>query len=90
MCREPRRVLAMLVRAIGVPIDRYSHEQIELLRDFVPVLKQSRGADGQPLAIDCYAIDISFDAITDPQERRCFRDPCEERRAEHRAGGPVA
>jgi NTE family protein len=71
---NPPNVLSMLVRAVGVPIDRYSYEQIELLRDFVRALQQSRGADGQPLAIDFYAIDINFDAIADPQERSYFRN----------------
>jgi len=64
----------MLVRATGVPIDRYSYEQIELLRDFVHALQGTRGPDGQPLAVGFYAIDISFDAIADPDEKRYFRN----------------
>jgi NTE family protein len=71
---EPPNMLSMLVRAAGVPIDRYSYEQIELLRDFVNALRSTQGVNGQPLAIDFYAIDINFDAITDPQERRYFRN----------------
>jgi NTE family protein len=71
---SPPNVLSMLLRAIGVPIDRYSYEQIELLRDFLRTLQQTSGADGQLLAIDFYAIDINFDAITDPEERRYFRN----------------
>lgn len=71
---KPPNMLSMLVRATGVPIDRYSYEQIELLRDFVRTLQQTRGADGQLLAVDFYAIDINFDAISDPQEKRYFRN----------------
>lgn len=71
---KPPNVLSMLVRAAGVPIDRYSYEQVELLRDFVRTLQQSRGADGQALAIDFYAIDINFDAIADVEEKRYFRN----------------
>jgi len=70
----PPNVVSMLVRATGVPIDRYSYEQIELLRDFVRALQGTRGPDGQPLAVEFYAIDISFDAIADPDEKRYFRN----------------
>ena len=70
----PPNVVSMLVRATGVPIDRYSYEQIELLRDFVRAMQSIRGSDGQPLAIEFYAIDINFDAIADPQEKRYFRN----------------
>jgi len=66
--------VSMLIRATGVPIDRYSYEQVELLRDFVRALQGIRGLDGQPLAIEFYAIDISFDAIADPEEKRYFRN----------------
>ena len=71
---SPPSGVTMLVRATGVPIDRYSYEQIELLRDFVRALQKLHGTDGQPLAIEFYAIDINFDAIADPEERRYFRN----------------
>ena len=70
----PPNVVSMLVRATGVPIDRYSYEQIELLRDFVRAMQSIRGPDGLPLAIEFYAIDINFDAIADPEEKRYFRN----------------
>ena len=70
----PPNVVSMLIRATGVPIDRYSYEQIELLRDFVRAMQSIRGPDGQPLAIEFYAIDINFDAIADPEEKRYFRN----------------
>jgi NTE family protein len=70
----PPNVVSMLIRATGVPIDRYSYEQVELLHDFVRSMQDIRGPDGQPLAIEFYAIDINFDAITDPEEKRYFRN----------------
>ncbi len=70
----PPNVVSMLIRATGVPIDRYSYEQVELLRDFVRAMQRVRGPDGQPLAIEFYAIDINFDAIADPDEKRYFRN----------------
>ena len=38
--------------ATSVPTDRYSYEQVELLRDFVRALQHPRGGDGQPLAVE--------------------------------------
>ena len=71
---KPPNVVSMLIRATGVPIDRYSYEQVELLRDFVRALQRLRGPDGQPLAVEFYAIDINFDAIADAEEKRYFRN----------------
>jgi NTE family protein len=71
---KPPNVVSMLIRATGVPIDRYSYEQVELLHNFVRALQRLRGPDGQPLAVEFYAIDINFDAIADPEERRYFRN----------------
>jgi NTE family protein len=70
----PPNVVSMLIRATGVPIDRYSYEQVELLRDFVGAMQRVRGPDGRPLAIEFYAIDINFDAIADRDEKRYFRN----------------
>jgi NTE family protein len=71
---SPPNVVSMLIRATGVPIDRYSYEQIELLRDFVRTVQSINGPEGLPLAIEFYAIDINFDAIADPAEKRYFRN----------------
>jgi NTE family protein len=71
---KPPNVVSMLIRATGVPIDRYSYEQVELLRDFVREMQHLRGSDGQPLAVEFYAIDINFDAIADTEEKRYFRN----------------
>jgi NTE family protein len=71
---KPPNVVSMLIRATGVPIDRYSYEQVALLHDFVRALQQMPGSDGQPLAVAFYTIDINFDSITDAEERRYFRN----------------
>lgn len=71
---KPPNVVSMMIRATSVPIDRYSYEQVELLRDFVRALQHPRGGDGQPLAVEFYAIDINFDAIADPEQKRYFRN----------------
>jgi len=83
---NPPSAVLMLIRAIGVPIDRYSYEQVELLRDFVRVRQHLRGPDGQLLMGEFYAIDVNFDAIADPEEKRCFRKPADGLRAERPAG----
>ena len=79
-------VVWMPLRAGGAPIDRYSDEQVELLRDFVRVRQHLRGPDGQLLMGEFYAIDVNFDAIADPEEKRCFRKPADGLRAERPAG----
>jgi NTE family protein len=71
---DPPNVVSLLIRATGVPIDRYSYEQLELLRDFVRAAQRLQGDASQRFAIDFYAIDINFDAIRDPEEKRYFRN----------------
>ncbi len=71
---DPPNVVSLLIRATGVPIDRYSYEQLELLRDFVRASQRLQGAAAPQVAIDFHAIDINFDAIRDPDEKRYFRN----------------
>lgn len=77
-------VVASIVQAAGVPIDHYSYESIELLKDIVErwnklrelaVLRARVAGDPAPEVLAdfrFYAIDISFYAIPDPEERRYF------------------
>jgi NTE family protein len=82
---RPPNDLVILLKATGVPIDRYSYESVELLKDIIArwqtirTLKQS-GAfanAGNPALgravnvpdIELYAIDVSFSAHPDPTER---------------------
>ena len=77
--------VAILIKAAGVPIDRYSYEAVELLKDLMArweTVRQFKAAGafanaGDPALaratdvpeIDLYAIDVSFDAHPDPAER---------------------
>ena len=76
--------LAILIKATGVPIDHYSYEAIDLLRDTVARWQATRRiresgalAGNKDLAIaqfvnapnvDLYAIDVSFPALKDKAE----------------------
>ncbi len=81
---RPPNDLQILLKATGVPIDRYSYEAVEILKDIVArwdtvrelresgALRGGRGAKGQGIDvpdIDLYAIDVSIDAHPDPKER---------------------
>jgi NTE family protein len=76
--------LPILIKSAGVPIDRYSGEQVEQLRDIEARWKTLRrvrdlpgfNRDDPALAfvrnapdIDLYAIDVSFKALKDAKER---------------------
>ena len=85
----PPSIVSQLVQASSVPIDHFSFESVELLRDIA-----ARWADRRELAIarrvdagqsrteaeasvpriTFDAIDVSFDAIEDPSERREFME----------------
>jgi NTE family protein len=82
--RPPNDAL-ILLKAAGVPIDRYSYEAVELLKDLIArwqtlrsLKEASAFASGGNAAlgratdvpdIDLYAIDVSFEANPDPKER---------------------
>ena len=86
---SPPGFVSQLIQASSVPIDRFSFESVELLRDIA-----ARWADRRELAIarrvdagqsrteaeaaipriTFDAIDVSFDAIEDPAERREFME----------------
>jgi NTE family protein len=80
-------VFSQLLQSSSVPIDRYSYESVELLKDMVHgwtvkrelMIARARlagQAEAQASAsvpdIDVFAIDVSFDAIADPKERAYF------------------
>jgi len=87
---RPPNDLVILLKATGVPIDRYSYEAVELLKDIVArwkVLRQVRdtkafqvGASGnlREVAdvpdIEIYPIDVSFEALTDKDEIAYLND----------------
>ncbi len=82
---QPPGTLQILVKAAGVPIERYSYEAVELLRDTIlrwQTFRSLRAASAFPSGnnpllaravdvpdIELYAIDVSFAALPDPVER---------------------
>jgi NTE family protein len=80
----------ILLKATGVPIDRYSYEAVELLKDIIArwkTFRQLRAAGsfaggGHPVLsqlgsvpdIDIFPIDVSFSALSDADERRFLND----------------
>ena len=84
---SPPGFIGQLLQASGVPIERYSFETIELMKDRVEIMKWRRElkvarlrlagaseaeAEASVPKINLHAIDISFDAIRDPEERAVF------------------
>jgi NTE family protein len=87
---RPPSDLVILLKATGVPIDRYSYEAVELLKDIIArwkTFRQLRAAGsfaggGHPVLsqlgsvpdIDIFPIDVSFSALSDADERRFLND----------------
>jgi NTE family protein len=84
---EPPGIVAQAVQSSGVPIDRYSYESVQLIRDTVArwqlqselAIARSRlegstqsEAEMRRQRIALFAIDVSFHSIADPDERRYF------------------
>jgi NTE family protein len=87
--RPPNDFLIVL-QAAGVPIDRYSHDAVELLRDIVTRWSLMRRLRGEGLAekagdatlaqvanvpdIELYTVEVRFDALDDAAERAYLND----------------
>lgn len=87
---RPPNDFVILLKATGVPIDRYSYEAVELLKDIVARWKTLRrmrdagifanGAYGDLAALvnvpdmEIYAIDVSFAAMQDKAEHEYLND----------------
>jgi NTE family protein len=84
---SPPGVVAQLLQASGVPIDRYSFETVELMKDRAEITKWRRDlrvaqarlagmseaqAEASVPKISLEVLDVSFDAIRDPKERDYF------------------
>jgi NTE family protein len=81
----PPSNVALLIKATGVPIDHYSYDTVETVRDIIARWQTARRlrestafatnkdpAIAQLLrtpSIDLYVIDVSFEALKDPAER---------------------
>jgi NTE family protein len=85
----PPGFVSQLMQSSSVPIDRFSFESVELLRDItarwadrreleiarrVAAGKSRAEAEASVPRITFDAIDVSFDAIADPAERRKFME----------------
>jgi NTE family protein len=83
----PPGVVAQILQASGVPIDRYSYESVQLMKDIVDrwrmqgelAIARTRldpsmrgGTEEERLSIALFAIDVSLQAIADPAERGYF------------------
>jgi len=82
---DPPNSVQIMLQATGVPIDRYSFESVELLRDITnrwQTLRRIRDSAAftkekdeslkeviNAPDIDLYAIDVSFAEVKDPSER---------------------
>ena len=87
---RPPGDIAILIKAAGVPIDRYSYEAVELLKDLIARWQTARalrsasafaGGNNPALArasnvpdIDVYAIDVSFAADPEAADRDVLND----------------
>ncbi|MCP3706308.1 hypothetical protein M3I54_04800 [Paraburkholderia sp. CNPSo 3274] len=85
LSERPPGTIRTLVRAVGVPIDRFSSESVELLQDIKArwaLLRKIRNSeafkDSKDPALaeavdapdtDIYVVDVSFDALADNVER---------------------
>lgn len=87
--RTPPGMVSQLLQSSSVPIDRYSYESVELLKDLAQRWADTRRlavaelrlqgmpqheAEARVPAVSFDAIDISFDAIDDAAERRYFME----------------
>lgn len=87
---RPPSDVAILIKAAGVPIDRYSYEAVELLKDLIARWQTARAirasnafvGGGNPLLarasdvpdIEVFPIDVSFSADPDAAERAYLND----------------
>jgi NTE family protein len=84
---SPPGLVAQLLQASGVPIDRYSFETVELMKDRAEITKWRRElrvaqarlagmseaqAEASVPKISLDVLDVSFDEIADPTERDYF------------------
>jgi NTE family protein len=84
---SPPGMITQLLQSSSVPIDRYSYETVELMKDHAEVWKWRRDlmvaekrlagatkaqAEASVPKVDLVVLDVSFDAIRDPKERARF------------------
>jgi NTE family protein len=86
---SPPGMVAQLLQSTSVPIDRYSFETIETMKDRAEIAKWRREllvaqarlagateaqAEARVPKVSLEVLDVSFDALQDPKERAYFMD----------------
>jgi NTE family protein len=86
---SPPGMFSQLMKSSGVPIERYSFETIELMKDRAAVASWRRdllvaqarlagmseaAAEASIPSVDVHVLEVSFDRIVDPERRRQFQD----------------
>jgi NTE family protein len=84
---SPPGTIGQLLQASGVPIERYSFETVETMKDRAEIWKWRRDllvaqarlagatqaeAEARVPNFSLHVLDVSFDAISDPKERALF------------------
>ncbi len=84
---SPPGMIGQLLQSSGVPIDRYSFETVETMKDWVEIASWRREllvararlagatqaqAEASAPKLALHVLDVSFDAIRDPKERADF------------------
>ena len=85
---SPPGIFTQLMQSSGVPIERYSFETIELMKDRAAVASWRRDlmvaqarlagmseeeAEASIPKVDVHVMEVTFDRITDPERRRQFQ-----------------
>jgi NTE family protein len=86
---SPPGMIAQLLQSSGVPIERYSYETVELMKDRAEITKWRREllvararlagateaqAEARVPKVTLEVLDVSFDGIRDPKERASFME----------------
>jgi len=86
---SPPGIVGQLLQSTGVPIDRYSFETVETLKDRAAILQWRREllvarlrlagaseaeAEAKVPKVTLEVVDVAFDALPDPKEREYFRN----------------
>jgi NTE family protein len=89
LAESPPGMVAQLLQSTSVPIDRYSFETVELMKDRAEITKWRRElliararlagateaqAEARVPKVSLEVLDVSFDALHDPKERAYFMD----------------
>ncbi len=86
---SPPGMIAQLLQSTGVPIDRYSYETVETLKDRAAIIEWRREllvarlrlagateaqAEARVPKVTLQVVDVAFEAIRDPKERAYFKN----------------